>query len=121
MGQASGQALVRPRVEAQQRFSPWVQAWSTAQVVRKLGAGRAHFVGRCAEPEWLAEFRFRCPKHSQQKVHFEADITCLAASDLLGLRLWPWTSLVGTECQGKVVAFSCLILSQVGFILSELC
>ena len=45
----------------------------------------------------------------------------LALSGILGLRLGPWGRTNGIKWWGKVVALSCLILSQIGLILTELC
>ena len=45
----------------------------------------------------------------------------LALFGLLGLRFGPWGGTDGIRCWGKVVAFSCLILSEIGLILAELC
>ena len=49
-----------------------------------------------------------------------------ALKSCFGLMFWvPWGpcmgALVGTKWWGKAVAFDCLILSQIGFILTELC
>ena len=43
----------------------------------------------------------------------------LTLSGLLGLRLGPWGRTDGIKWLGKVVAFSCLFLSQIGCILTE--
>ena len=45
----------------------------------------------------------------------------LALSGLLGLRLGLKGVVVGIRWWGKVVAFSCLILSQIVLILAKLC
>ena len=45
----------------------------------------------------------------------------LTSSGVLGVRLMPWGRTDGIKWKRKVVAFSCLILSQIGLILAELC
>ena len=45
----------------------------------------------------------------------------LALSGVLGLRLRLWAPLFLIRWWGEMVAFSCLILSQIGLILAELC
>ena len=45
----------------------------------------------------------------------------LAKLDLLGLRSGASASLVLIKSWGKAAVFDCLTLSQIGFVLSELC
>ena len=45
----------------------------------------------------------------------------LALSGVLGVRLGPLGGTDGIRWLGKLVAFSCLILIQIGLILTQLC
>ena len=45
----------------------------------------------------------------------------LTSSGLLGLRPGPWGLMVGIKWWGKMMAFSCLILSQIVLILTKQC